>query len=559
MLTALSNSALSNYFLDPAWTLTLAALIPLVIFYLVKPKPDEKMMPSIRFFMKDRKEGRIKQAISKILQNLMLIFHIIFVIAVVAAVANPFINGPSTADRSVLVIDNSASMEGSLAEAKSFAVDRLGGTNTVIVVNDDVKVLRDEATRASARNAINSIELEETPTDLARALQISRNYQGQLVLASDTDHTASSRETTSIIQNIKANREVYVMDAETSNSWGFADLNAKESWVEVKNYDDSQQQINIELDGTAESVTLQPGEARRVDIDLEKGENTVSLPEDGMNADNTLSVYRPEQSTLEVAVIADNENRYLMKAFELINQTDAEYYQSPIESFPSADVYVIGQSENTLSQTVNSVENRVQNGATAVVMANEGLEPEYYDHLPVENIGERTEANVEFRKPRKINVGNTEVYNLTITGRGLSDPQNALVHGTHGQGDIILYNINDEDFRRDFLYPVFWRNVVDTYSEVKDTEDLNLETGQMVRANGRPIELNRTGFHELGGQKYTANLLNDDESSTESSTITSSESATSTVPKSIQNLAALLVLILALTEAGYLYYIGDMQ
>ncbi|WEL23254.1 vWA domain-containing protein [Candidatus Nanohalovita haloferacivicina] len=559
MLTALSNSALSNYFLDPAWVLALAALIPLIIFYLVKPKPDEKMMPSIRFFMKDRKEGRIKQAISKILQNLMLIFHILFVIAVVAAVANPFINGPSTADRSVVVIDNSASMEGSLEDAKNFAVDRLGGTNTVILVNDDVKVIANEATRASARRAINNVELEETPTDLARALQISRNYRGQLVLASDTDHTASSRETTSVIQNIKANREVYVMDAKTSNSWGFADLNVKESWVEVKNYDDSQQQVNIELDGTAESVTLQPGEARRVDIDLEKGENTVSLPEDGMAADNTLSVYRPEQSTLEVAVIADSENRYLMKAFELINQTDPEFYQSPIESFPSADVYVIGQSENTLSQTVNSVENRVQNGATAVVMANEGLEPEYYDHLPVENIGERTEANVEFRKPRKINIGNTEVYNLTVTGRGLSDPQNALVHGTHGQGDILVYNINDEDFRRDFLYPVFWRNVVDAYSEVKDAEDLNLETGQTVRADGKPVELNRTGFHELGGQKYTANLLNDDESSTESSTITSSESATSTVPKSIQNLAALLVLLLALTEAGYLYYIGDMQ
>ena len=89
MLSLLSDSVLSNYFLEPTGFLALAALIPLIIFYLVKPKPDEKMMPSIRFFMQDRKEGKVKQDSSKILQKLMLIYHILVVATVAAAIANP--------------------------------------------------------------------------------------------------------------------------------------------------------------------------------------------------------------------------------------------------------------------------------------------------------------------------------------------------------------------------------------------------------------------------------------------------------------------------------------
>ncbi|QKQ98455.1 VWA domain-containing protein [Candidatus Nanohaloarchaea archaeon] len=564
MLSALSNSALSNYFLDPTWSLALAALVPLIIFYLVRPKPDEKMMPSIRFFMKDRKDGKVQQALSAVLRNLMLIFHILFVAAIAAAAANPFINAPATADSAVIVIDNSASMQGNLEEAKQFAIDHLGKENTVILVNDDVEVLLQQGSTSAAKNAIKSVEQEQTGTDMIQGLRTAQTFTGQLVLATDTDHTLSSSETNSLIQSMSANRDIEAMDLASSNSWGIVDLSPKKGWIEVKNYRETTQEIQVTLDETSETVKLQSGEARRVNLELEKGKNTVKLPTDGMKADNKAFIYLPEDYSLQTALISDEKNNYLFTALDIINSTDPEYYSPHLDTVPNSDVYVIGgfdqdTSDNPLSTSINKIEQNVQDGATAVVFASPGLQPQYFESLPVKDIGERKSMDVEFNKPRKINIGSTQVYNATATGNSLSDPSEALVHTKYGQGDVIFYNIRDEDFRTNFLYPIFWKDLVKKYTEVKTAEDLNVQTGSTELVSGQLVEFNQTGFYDRNGKTYAANLLNEDESSPEQKESISESSGTATVPKSVQNLSALAVLLLALIETGYLYYIGDIE
>lgn len=560
MLSALSNSVLSNYFLEPAGFLALAALIPLIIFYLVKPKPDEKMMPSIRFFMKDRKEGKVKQAISKILQNLMLVFHILFVAAVAAAIANPYIEAPVTADRSVTVIDNSASMQNHLQEAKNFAVENLGEQNTVIVVNDDVNVALRGVGKGEARRYIQQLEIEETGTDLASAVQRARNFEGQIVLATDRDHSSDSRDANSMIEDISATRDFKTMEVSSDNSWGVVGLNAQQQWIEVKNYEDSSQEIPVELDGTAEEVEIGSGEVRQVNLDLEPGKNTVILPEDGLTVDNRAYFYIPRSDRFETALIAENRNRYLYKAFELINSTSPEYYSTPVDGFPEADVYVLGGSETLLSQTVNSVENRVEDdGATAVVFADEGLEEDHFDSLPVEDIGGTESQSVEFNEPRKVNVGDTEIFDAQVTGNSLSDPREALVHREYGEGDVVFYNVDDSDFRTDFLYPVFWQDLVQEYSEVETAESLNVQTGQVVGGSNSAEKIQQTGFHNISGETYAANLVNEDESSPAQTYMATQTEGQTTAPRSIQNLSALAVLILALIELGYLKYIGDIE
>jgi len=560
MLSLLSNSVLSNYFLEPAGFLALSALIPLIIFYLVKPKPDEKMMPSIRFFMQDRKEGKVKQAISKILQNLMLIFHILFVATVAAAIANPYIQAPATAENSVTVIDNSASMQKHLQESKNFAVENLGEQNTVIVVNDDVNVALREAGKGEARRHIQDLEIEETGTDLASAVQRARNFEGQIVLATDRDHSSDSRDADSMIEDISTTRDVKTMEISSDNSWGIVGLNARQEWVEVKNYEGSAQKVPVELDGTAEEVEIGSEEVKEVKLDLEPGRNTVKLPEDGMTADNNAYFYIPRSNRFDTAVISESKNRYLYKAFELINSTSTEYYSTPVDDFPEADVYVLGGSESLLSQTVNQVEKRVEDeGATAVVFADEGLEEDHFDSLPVQDIGGEKSQSVEFNKPRKVNVGNTEVFDADLKGNSLSDPREALVHRGYGEGDVIFYNIDDSDFRTDFLYPVFWKNLVQEYSEVETAETLNVQTGQVVGGSNSAERIQETGFHNISGNTYAANLINEEESSPAQEYAATQSKGQNTAPRSIQNLSALAVLVLALIEFGYLKYIGDIE
>lgn len=363
-----------------------------------------------------------------------------------------------------------------------------------------------------------------------------------------------------MIEDISASRDVKTVATASENSWGIVGLNAEQQWIEIKNYRDNSQNIPVELEDMAENIEIGPREVRQVSLDLEPGENTVRLPEDKMSADNKAYFYVPRNNRFETALISENRNRYLYKAFELINSTSPEYYSTPVDSFPEADVYILGGSENLLSQTVSSVENRVEEeGATAVVFANEGLEEDHFDSLPVKNIGEAESQDVEFNEPRKVNVGETSVFDAEVTGNSLSDPREALVHREYGEGDVIFYNIEDSDFRTDFLYPIFWKDLVQEYSEVETAEALNVQTGQVVGVRESAKKIEETGFHNISGNTYAANLVNEDESSPAPKRPATQSEGQSTAPRSIQNLSALAVLLLALLEFGYLKFIGDIE
>ena len=78
---------LGNYFLEP-WALALmTALIPLLIFYMVKPKPEEMMLPSLRFFMEQQKNSKVRSAIRLIRRNMFLLLHILLVMGLAIAAA----------------------------------------------------------------------------------------------------------------------------------------------------------------------------------------------------------------------------------------------------------------------------------------------------------------------------------------------------------------------------------------------------------------------------------------------------------------------------------------
>ena len=144
-----------------------------------------------------------------------------------------------------------------------------------------------------------------------------------------------------MIEDISTTRDVKTMEISSDNSWGIVGLNARQEWVEVKNYEESAQKVPVELDGTAEEVEIGSEEVKEVKLDLEPGRNTVKLPEDGMTADNNAYFYIPRSNRFDTAVISESKNRYLYKAFELINSTSTEYYSTPVDDFPEADVYVL--------------------------------------------------------------------------------------------------------------------------------------------------------------------------------------------------------------------------
>jgi len=64
----------------------LLALVPFIILYLIRPKTIEKVIPSLMFLMREKKEAKQLAFLKKLLQNLLFIIQIIALIALALSV-----------------------------------------------------------------------------------------------------------------------------------------------------------------------------------------------------------------------------------------------------------------------------------------------------------------------------------------------------------------------------------------------------------------------------------------------------------------------------------------
>ncbi|MBC5792463.1 MAG: VWA domain-containing protein [Nanohaloarchaea archaeon] len=554
---------LSGYFLQPEGFLAALALIPLIIFYLVKKKPDEEVMPSIMFFMKNRKSGKARTALRTFLRNFLLLFHILLVLGMAAAIADPFLDAPANSDRAVIVMDRSASITDEVEDVKSFAKSNLGPENTLLTVAETTDIPLENAHRSQTSSKIDQLEATETETDISNALQVASRYSGPIIIASDLDQTVNSRDASEIVEQLRdSGRTVKTYEAKTSNSWGIVSVGSQEGQasIDVKNFANSTRKLPVEHGETIKDVTVESNAVATVKFDLNEGKNRFSLPSDDLEADNEAYFFYPEQNDYKVTLISEEENPYMRKAFDLIDFTEFEKLTPPVEQELDSDIYIIGESDNLLSETVSEIESQTKSGKAMIAFAETGIETGM-DSVPVEKTGEARDMNVEIRKPRRIDIGTTNVIEVNRTrGESLTASSNALVQAEYGEGEVLFYNIDDSDFNKDFLYPVFWKQITRRLVDEPSVNQLNVETGEQLQIQGETKTLYDTGFYNSSGRTYAANLESEDESSEEQiQTKTGSNVEEGTEQKNIQNLVAVLLGLLVTAEMAYLYRIGELK
>lgn len=556
---------LSQYFLNPIGLLGLLGLLPLIAFYFFRPEPEERVMPSMAFFMEDEKKGKLDRAIEKLMKNLLLILHILMIMGIAAALAQLYVPGESRPDKSVIVLDRSASMSDDMGSAKKFVKSNLGKENTLIVAGEDVEVPLEKASGSRVRQKLGSVNARDVETDLAGALELASDYQGSVVVASDLDHTLSERSVEDILKNLDTDRNVRIMDADKRNSWGIieTDPGRKNSSVEVKNFLDKEKKITVTVNGKSREITVEGGAVQTVRFSSSKL-NKVELEEDEMESDNSAYISVPKNENYKVKFVSDSGNSYFEKAIELIDFTNIETVEPPLEK-TNADVYVIGETNGLLESDARKIRQNVKNGASLVVFAQPGLREKGLDFLPP--LGSRENASVEIEKPRRINVGETKVYELKKQeGESLSSPGNAVRKLEYGEGDVLLYNIRDSDFHFDFLYPVFWKEMMAELTRRPSIEELNVRTGERIEEawvetpSGQRKEsviADRAGFYNTSRGVYAATLASQDESVTEDHSI-KLQAQSGGSKQNLQRFATILLAALAFLEILYLRYTGDI-
>lgn len=223
------------------WALAgLLLLIPIILLYLLKPKPKHIKFPTIMFITKAGKDKRFKFFPKRFIRDPLLLIQILIIILLVMAVADPYFVTKSKvglARNIVFVIDSSASMQATDVNPSRFEkakettdsiLDYAGDDaeiNIVMVENTPVVVLRN-SNRENAKSVLNLIECSDTPTNIGDAI----------IFAKD------------MLSGIKGSKEIYII-SDFSNSRGIdvklASKIAEESGIEIKFVDINRNGGNI--------------------------------------------------------------------------------------------------------------------------------------------------------------------------------------------------------------------------------------------------------------------------------------------------------------------------
>ena len=550
-------------FLNPLGILGLLALIPLLIFYLVKPKPEEQVMPSMRFFRQDEGKSQVRSAFRKILRNLVLILHIFIIAGFALAFAEPYIQGFETPANTVIILDRSASMHGEIQNSQEFIESRLGERNTLILTDSEIEVKAERAQPSRIREILERIKTVDTETDIASALDRAKTYEGRLVIASDLDQTVDDRNIPEILDS-QVSKPVEIMQTSEKNSWGITDMNIRQNTTqaEIQNFKETGTELTVSANSNERRIQLDAGEAILADFQNKKGENTIQLPEDSMSSDNTARYVIPDRGKTEIDYTGP-ENKYFLKAVELIETVQL---QENSRNSGSAHIIVLA-GDRTGEENNSEIRQKVRRGGSAVVFRNSNALEQVFKF----NKSSKTRnTSVSITYPQNIDLGRTSFIDRGIKeGFNLSQPGSAVKIHEYGEGKVLAYNINDEDFRTNFLYPVFWKSVFSRLSDRPTVEELNLETGDVVKSSrleapdGRryegEIEVNQTGFYTSDRSSYAVNLLSQDESSPDEPSYTAStNNELKQVDESLQNFAIFLITGLILVEVSYLWYRGDL-
>jgi hypothetical protein len=147
-------------------------------------------------------------------------------------------------------------------------------------------------------------------------------------------------------------------------------------------------------------------------------------------------------------------------------------------------------------------------------------------------------------------------------------PDHAIMKSDYGDGELLIYNIDDADFNQEFVYPIFWKRVFEDLAEKPSVNQINRETGDTVEGRfiitptGERFEgsadMNEAGFYNVSNTIYAANLESEPESGTETVETGSGEVDTERTDQDVQNLAVIILGAVVLAELLYLFYIGEV-
>jgi len=100
-----------NYADNLAGAWLFAGLIFFILMYLIKPKPNERVIPSLMFLHREMHTQKSASFFQRFLRDILIFFHLLILLLMAVAAMHPYYNTTAdvAAEYTVIVIDNDSS------------------------------------------------------------------------------------------------------------------------------------------------------------------------------------------------------------------------------------------------------------------------------------------------------------------------------------------------------------------------------------------------------------------------------------------------------------------
>lgn len=547
----------------------LLSIIPLIIIYLLRPRPLKIKIPSLMFLMDMEKKKRLN-VFRKFLKDPLFLIQLLVLLLLSFAVAEPFIMTEEEVGggHTVIILDTSASMQadGKFEKAAAEADKFLSSRNTVILAQSVPVMVMTEAPQGSARDALGKLKAKATSADLSSAILLGRRMLpegGRMVVFSDFSSWSGENPNVarSLAQANGINVEFITITGRTDN------IGIVDGWFEpggdykiiVRNFNTDRQNVGISVTTNNRNVLsstldLNTGSSEYFVIsDLQPGNTEIRIDtDDALAVDNTAYVLIPDSITRDVLYITGNEITPSLIALDLNPFTTTTRVDAA--GIPSLSGYAAVIVSSSLSPgDTDKLSEYVRGGGNAVIIASPGLER--MDLLPVVpgSVSNRTSLNVVTpgRMTEGIDIGKVVVdkhFSASLKSGAVAfveggDSSVMLAYWRYGSGLVIysgladpagdnIYDPLNEDIWNDFHilpeYPLFWKQVLEWISGSLDISEYNAKTGTFIRLPAVQtvktpddtvttdlLYLDEVGIYSLPGKEIAVNLFDERESNLE--------------------------------------------
>src|SRR3989344_1196334 len=178
----------------------LLALVPLLILYLIRPRPTTMSIPSLMFFIQSSGSRRLTSFLKQITRDWLFLIQLLLLSSIALTFSQPYstYQYDITSSNTVIVLDVSASSQSidggrmrfsnEITQAKRL----LGSTNTVILAKDVPYIALQDATADEAASFLGSLEPKDTISKIGDAMILAGETlkdKGAVIVISDLVNT----------------------------------------------------------------------------------------------------------------------------------------------------------------------------------------------------------------------------------------------------------------------------------------------------------------------------------------------------------------------------------